>query len=182
MNLKVATRIVPVLFLALAACGGDSGGESGDKLKTAVSEAFLASAGEEDMPFAVDEEMAGCVADAVLSDATYKDKLQSALDEGLAGQELLDSAGDPTSDEAMMEPIFSCFSNEQFVELLSGEAVDPSTVADEEKQCLIDEFDKMGKDLVVEGFIALSNEKNSGEGATKLTAAMISCFGVESFG
>ena len=48
MNLKVATRIVPVMFLALAACGGDSGGDSGDKLKAAVSEAFLENAGDED--------------------------------------------------------------------------------------------------------------------------------------
>ena len=182
MNLKVATRIVPVMFLALAACGGDSGGGSGDKLKAAVSEAFLENAGDEDMPFAVDNEMAGCVADVVLGDATYKDKLQSAFDEGLSGQKLLDSAGDPTSDEEMMAPIFSCFGNEQLVELLSTEAVDASTVTDEEKQCLVDEFDKMGKDLVVEGFIALSTDNASGEGATKLTAAMISCFGVDSFG
>ena len=55
-------------------------------------------------------------------------------------------------------------------------------LTEEKKQCLVDEFDKMGKDVVVEGFIALSKEKSSGEGATKLTAAMISCFGVESFG
>lgn len=182
MQLKVAVRIVPVFLLALAACGGDSGGDSGDKLKAAVSEAFLESAGEEDMPFAVDEEMAGCVADVVLGDATYKGKLQAAVDEGLTGQKLLDSAGDPTSDEAMMAPIFSCFGNEQLVELLSTEAVDASTVTEEEKQCLVDEFDKMGKDLVVEGFIALSADDASGEGATKLTAAMISCFGVDSFG
>lgn len=182
MHLKLAVRIAPVMVLILAACGGDSGGGSADKLKSAVSEAFLENASDEEMPFAVDNEMAGCVADVVLSDATYKDKLQSALDEGLTGQKLLDSAGDPTSDEEMMAPIFSCFGNEQLVELLSTEAVDASTVTDEEKQCLVDEFDKMGKKLVVEGFIALSADEASGEGATKLTAAMISCFGVDSFG
>lgn len=182
MSKKFVTRVVPVLLLALAACGGDSGSGSADKLKSAVSEAFLENAGEEDMPFAVDDAMAGCLADVVLSKATYKDKLQSALDEGLSGQKLLDSAGDPTSDEEMMAPIFSCLSNEQFVELLSKEAVDSGSVTEEEKRCLVDEFDKMGKDLVVEGFIALSADKASGDGATKVTAAMISCFGVDSFG
>lgn len=182
MRPQHAIRMIPVLIVALTACGGGSGGGSASKLKDAVSTAFLENAGDEDMPFAVDKAMAGCVADVVLGDATYKDKLQSALDEGLTGQKLLDSAGDPTSDEEMMAPIFMCFGNEQLVELLSTEAVDASTVTDEEKQCLVDEFDKMGKDMVIEGFIALSTDNASGEGATKLTAAMISCFGVDSFG
>lgn len=182
MHLKFPSRLVPVLFLALAACGGDSGGESGDKLKAAVAEAFIESTNEEGTPFAVDDEMAGCVADAVLSDATYKDKLQSALDDGVTGKKLFDAAGDPTSDEELLVPIFSCFSNEQFVELLSIEAVDSSTVTEEEKKCLVGEFDKMGKDLVIEGFIAANNDDSSGEGVTKLTAAMILCFGADSFG
>ena len=55
-------------------------------------------------------------------------------------------------------------------------------MTDEKKQCLTDEFDDMGKDAVLEGFMAFSTGDTSSEGATKITAAMISCFGLESFG
>ena len=181
MSTKFFARIVPVMLLALAACGGgsDSGGAD---LKDAVSGALLESGDTSDLPFAVDKEVTDCFASVVLGDEGVKDKLQAGLDKGLTGQELLDSAGDPTTNDQLMAPMFSCFSTEQYVELLSAEVEDQSKVTDEKKKCLLDEFDSMGKELVVDGFIAFNKDDKSNEGATKITAAMISCFGLESFG
>lgn len=182
MSKKVFVRVVPVMLLALAACGGGSDSDGASSLKDAISQALLEDGDSSDLPFAVNKEITDCFASVVLGDESVKDKLQAGLDDGLSGQELLDSAGDPTTNDALMGPMFSCFSTEQYVELLSAEVEDQSLVTDEKKKCLLDEFDSMGKDVVVDGFIAFNNDDKSSDGATKITAAMISCFGLESFG
>lgn len=181
MSRKVVMRIAPVIMLALAACGGSDGGSSGG-LETEVSKAVLEGADTGGLPFSVDKEMADCITSAVLKDPAFKDDLQASYDKGLKGQELLDSVGDPESDSDITRLMFSCFSSEQFAELLSGQVEDQSTVTDEKKQCLTDEFDKMGSDAVADGFIAFSTDDKKSENATKMTAAVISCFGLESFG
>jgi len=182
MSKKVFVRVLPVMLLALAACGRGSNGGGADDLKDAVSQALLDDSDTSDLPFEVDKAVTDCFADVVLGNTGFKDKLQAGLDKGLSGQELLDSAGDPTSDDEMMRPMFSCFSTDQYVELLSAQVEDQNLVTDDKKQCLRDEFDSMGQDMIVDGFIAFNNDDTANEGSTKITAAMISCFGLESFG
>lgn len=174
-------RVVPVIMLTLAACGGSDGGSSGG-LEAEISQAVLEGADTGGLPFSVDKEMADCITSAVLKDPAFKDDLQASYDKGLKGQELLDSVGDPESDSDITRLMFSCFSSAQFAELLSGQVEDQSTVTDEKKQCLTDEFDKMGSDAVADGFIAFNTDDKTNENATKMTAAVISCFGLESFG
>jgi len=62
------------------------------------------------------------------------------------------------------------------------EIPDFCTVTDEKKECLVDEFDAIGQGTVLDGLIAFKSGDNSNEGAAKITAAMISCFGLEGFG
>lgn len=182
MSKKFVTRVVPVMLLALAACGGGSDSGSSSGLEAEVSKALVEGADTGGLPFSVDKEMADCITSAVLKDSAFKDNLQKGYDEGLKGQELLDSVGDPESETDMTRLMFSCFSSGQFAELLAGQIEDQSTVTDEKKQCITDEFDKMGNEAVVDGFIAFSSNDKTNENATKLTTAMISCFGLESFG
>ena len=182
MSKKFVARGVPVMLLALAACGGGSDGGSSSGLEAEVSKAVLEGADTGGLPFSVDKKLADCITSAVLEDPAFKDELQASYDKGLKGQELLDSVGDPESDADMTRLMFSCFSSEQFAELLAGQVEDQSTVTDEKKQCLTDEFEKMGNEAVVDGFIAFSSNDKTNENATKMTTAMISCFGLESFG
>ncbi|MBM3730742.1 MAG: hypothetical protein FJW44_07985 [Actinobacteria bacterium] len=65
---------------------------------------------------------------------------------------------------------------------VAAEVENQSTVTDEKKECLVDEFDAIGQGTVLEGFIAFKSGDNSNEGAAKITAAMISCSGLEGFG
>ena len=182
MPKKFVVRVVPVFLLALAACGGGSDGESSSGLATEVSEALVDGAETGGLPFSVDTEMADCITAGVLQDPAFKEELQASYDKGLRGQELLDSVGDPESESDMTRLMFSCFSSEQFAEILAGQVEDQSTVTDEKKKCLTDEFEKMGNEAVVDGFIAFSSNDKTNENATKMTTAMISCFGLESFG
>lgn len=182
MSRKFYVGIAPMMVVALAACGGDSGSSGAGALKDAVAQALVDSPDSGDLPFEVDAELAGCIASAVLEDQAMNDKLQAAFDDGKTGEDLLSSTGDLGSEEDMIAPMFSCFGSAQIADFLAAEVEDQSTVTDEKKQCLTDEFDDMGKDAVLEGFVAFSTGDTSSEGATKITAAMISCFGLESFG
>lgn len=134
------------------------------------------------LPFSVDKDMADCITSGVLQDAAFKNKLQASYDKGLKGQELLDSVGDPESGADVTRLMFSCFSPDQFAQILTEQVEDQETVTDDKKQCLADEFEKMGTDNVVDGFIAFSSGDQSNKNATEMTAAVISCFGLESFG
>lgn len=183
MSKKFLVGIVPFMFVAMSACGGGSDdGESAGGLKEAIAQALVASPDSGDLPFAVDEELAGCIASAVLDDPAMNEKLQAAFDDGKSGEDLLSSTGDLGSEADMIRPMFSCFGSAQIAEFLAAEVEDQSTVTDEKKRCLADEFDAMGEDMLLDGFIAFSSGDTSNEGATKITAATISCFGLESFG
>ena len=114
MSKKFVVRVVPVMLLALAACGGGSDGGSSSGLEAEVSKAVLEGADTGGLPFSVDKKLADCITSAVLEDPAFKDELQASYDKGLKGQELLDSVGDPESDADMTRLMFSCFSSEQF--------------------------------------------------------------------
>ncbi len=176
--------VCAVLFaiFVLGSCGGDSGSSGGSELKDAVAQALVNSPDSGDMPFEVDAELAGCMASAALDNPAMEEKLQAAFDEGKSGEDLLSSTGELGSEEDMTRAMFSCLGSAEIVEFLAAEVEDQSTVSDEKKQCLIDEFDKMGKDTLLDGFISFINGDSSNDGATKITAATISCFGLESFG
>lgn len=182
MSKKLWVCAVPFAVFVVGSCGGDSGSNGGSELKDAVAQALVNSPDSGDLPFEVDTELAGCMASAVLDDPAMQEKLQAAFDEGKSGEDLLSSTGELGSEEDIMRPMFSCFGSAQIVEFLAAEVEDQSTVTNEKKQCLVDEFDKMGKDTVLDGFLAFSTGDASNDGATKITAATISCFGLESFG
>ena len=68
------------------------------------------------------------------------------------------------------------------VDMMVTEMVDSANATDENKKCLADEFDKIDKDELVDGLMGLASEQKGSSGATKITAAAITCFGVDAFG
>lgn len=161
MSKRLWVCAVPFAMFVLGSCGGDSGSNGGSELKNAVAQELVDSPDSGDLPFEVDAELAGCMASAVLDDPAMQEKLQTALDEGKSGEDLLSSTGELGSEKDIMRPMFSCFGSAQIVEFLAAE---------------------MGKDTVRDGFSAFSTGDTSNDGATKITAATMSCFGLESFG
>ena len=180
----MAERILVGLGVALAfgitACGGSDGG--GSALDDAVTAALKESAAGSDSPVEIDDAMIGCVANAVLGDDASREKLQAAFDGGAEGEKLLDAAGDTESDADMTQMMMGCFSSEQLVDMMIPEMVQDGAPTDEEKQCLIDEFDKINKDELTDGLVSLGNEQTDSPGATKITAAAITCLGLDAFG
>ena len=179
----MAKKMVLSLGLALAfgfsSCGGsDSGGALGD----AVSAALKESASAPDSPIKVDDKMIGCIKDSVLGDDARREKLQTALDGGAKGEDLLNAAGDAESDSDMTKMMLGCFSSTQMVDMMVTEMVDSANATDENKKCLADEFDKIDKDELVDGLMGLASEQKGSPGATKITAAAITCFGIDAFG
>lgn len=179
----MAKRVLVVLGVAVAlaatSCGGSDGGSA---LDDAVTAALKASATTDDVGFVVDDALIGCVADAVLGNDVSREKLQAAFDEGAEGEKLLDAVGDTDSDLAMTKLMMGCFSSEQLVDLMIGDMVQDGEPTDEEKQCLVDEFDKIDKDELTEGLFALGNEETESPGATKIAAASVTCLGLDAFG
>jgi hypothetical protein len=173
-------RVLVVLGVAIAfavtSCGGSDGGSA---LDDAVTAALKVSATADDAGFTVDDAMIGCVADAVLGNETSREKLQAAFDEGLEGEKLLDAVGDTESDMEMTKLMMGCFSSEQLVELMIGDMVQDGEPTDEEKQCLVDEFDKIDKDELTDGLFSLGNDQTDSPGATKIAAASVTCLGFD---
>ena len=59
MSRKFYVGIAPLMLVALAACGGDSGSSGAGALKDAVAQALVDSPDSGDLPFEVDAELAG---------------------------------------------------------------------------------------------------------------------------
>ena len=180
----MAKRILVGLGVALAfgvtACGGSDGGDSA--LDDAMTAALKESAAGSDSSVEIDDAMIGCITDAVLGDDARREKLQAAFDAGAKGEKLLGSVGDAESDAAMTKLMMGCFSSKQLVDMMIPEMVQNGAPTDEEKQCLIDEFDKIDKDELTDGLTSLGNEQTDSPGATKITAAAITCLGLDAFG
>ena len=178
-------RCAPAILLFATACGGggsdDSGGSS-DGLRDAISTAFVDNIETDGVDFKADKALGDCVADSLLNNDEYSSNLEKAYDDGLAGQDLLDSAGDTESDVEISRKIFSCFSTEQLAILLSAQVPSSDGSVEESRACLTKEFDAIDKEVLVDGIFALNSDDTAGEGPSQITAAMISCFGLESFG
>lgn len=179
MSKRILVGLGIALAFGVAACGGSDGGSA---LDDAVTAALKESATGADTPFTIDDAMIGCVKDSVLGDDTSRQKLQTAFDGGAKGEKLLDAAGDTESDAAMTQRMMGCFSSEQLVDMMIPEMVENGAPTDEEKQCLIDEFDKIDKDELTDGLVSLGDEQTDSPGATKITAAAITCLGLDAFG
>jgi len=179
----MAKRVLVVLGLAAALAVTSCVGSDGDSaLDDAVNAALKVSAAEDDAGFAVDDAMIGCVAAAVLGNDASREKLQAAFDEGLEGEKLLESVGDIESDADMTKLMMGCISSEQLVDMMIGEMVQDGEPTEEEKQCLVDEFDKIDKDELTDGLFSLGNDQTDSPGATKIAAASVSCLGLDAFG
>ena len=180
----MAKRILVGLGVALAfgitACGGSDSGNSA--LDDAVYAALKESAETDESPVEVDDALIDCVGESMLSDDARRAKLQAAFDEGATGEDLISAAGDAAEDQALTTMMMSCFSSEQLVDMLGAGMTDGDAPTDEEKQCLIDEFDKLGKDELAQGMTDLSSGNTDSKGGTKITAAAITCLGMDAFG
>jgi hypothetical protein len=180
--MKLKKHLVGLTLFAAFSAAGCGGSDGGNALDDAVTAALKVSATADDAGFTVDDAMIGCVADAVLGNDTSREKLQAAFDEGLEGEKLLDAVGDTESDLEMTKLMMGCFSSEQLVDLMIGDMVQDGEPTDEEKQCLVDEFDKIDKDELTDGLFSLGNDQTDSPGATKITAASVTCLGLDAFG
>ena len=179
MSKKLILCLLATASIGVVACGGSSdGGPLEDAVKAALQSDLVSS----DMPFKVEPELVDCVATAVLSDKDSKAQLQAAFDKGLEGEKLMGSTGDPSTTGPLFREMISCFDSTQLVEMMVTSMVEANKVTDDKKKCLADEFDKLDKEVLVDGFIALTNDDKSNDGASKITAAAVSCFGLDSFG
>ena len=179
MSKKIAIGLLAATSVGIAACGGSS---NGGALENAVKDALKSDLVSSEMPFAVEPDLVDCVATAVLSDKDSKAQLQKAFDKGLKGEKLMGSTGDPSTTGPLFREMISCFDSTQLVEMMVTSMVEANKVTDDKKKCLADEFDKLDKEVLVDGFIALTNDDKSNDGASKITAAAVSCFGLDSFG
>lgn len=189
MTKKFLVRLAPAVLLFAAACGGGGDGSSdggsadgGSSLKEAVSTAFVDNIESDGVDFKADKVLGDCVADSLLADAKYQPNLQKAFDDGLTGQDLLDSAGDTESDVEISRKIFTCFSSEQLAILLSAQLPSADGSSEEARQCLTEEFDAVEKDVLVDGIFELNGLGESSGGASTITEAISSCFGVDALG
>lgn len=176
---RLAFGFLAAAAITTSACGGSNGDGPLDKAVKAALQSDLVSS---EMPFKVEPELIDCVATAVLGDQKSKTQLETAFAKGLTGQKLMGSVGDPSTTGPLFREMISCFDSSQLVEMMSTTMVDSNKATEENKKCLAAEFDKLDKRVLVDGFIALTNNDKSNDGAAKITAAAVSCFGLDSFG
>lgn len=168
-----------VACMATAGCGGSDGGSSG-KLNEAVETALRESMTQDDVPFEVNEETFGCIADKVLDDETFGPALEAAFDEGKTGTDLLDTVDSDENEEALTVMTLACFSSEELISVMGGDlSTDGSELSEEQRACLVEELDKIDPDERAAGFLALSAGTQGNAAAGDITGALVTCLGTD---
>ena len=175
MKSKIAVALVATCVV-FASCGGDDSG-SGDGLSGAVSDALELSMSEDDMPFEITDENVSCITEKLLEDEETNAALQAAYDEGKTGEDLLDSVDGNESTEAKATLMtFQCLSVEQVVDVITAEIAAEGDVTEDQRQCLIDEFEKLTADELANGFAALVGVSQDQAAAEPISNALMTCF------
>lgn len=179
MKSKIAAALAATC-LVLASCGGDDSSSGGDGLSGAVTDALTASIEADGAPVELTSDDIACVAGKVLENEDMNAALQTAYDEGKEGEELLNAVDQSASfeqDASLM--MLQCLSAEQIVDLLAGEMGDGEGLTDEQRSCLIGEFESMDSEELANGFMAMADGSGEGEAAGSLTGAIVTCMGTD---
>ena len=181
MKKKVFAAIAATCVV-LASCGGDDSSSSGggDGLSGAVNEALAASLEADGTPIDLGETGISCVANKLLENEDMNAALQTAYDEGKEGEELLNAVDqeDSLGSEAALM-MLQCLSAEQIVDLLAAEMGEDGAITEEQRTCLIDEFEKLNSDELADGFLALAEDTEGDATAGALMGAIVTCMGTE---
>jgi hypothetical protein len=180
MKVKIAAALAATC-LVLASCGGDdSSSGGGDGLSGAVTDALAAQIEADGAPTELGQDEIACIAGKVLENDEMNTALQAAYDEGKEGEELLNAVDESASFEADASiMMLQCLSAEQIVDLLAGEMGGEEGMTDEQRTCLIDEFEKMNSDELATGFMAMAEGTEGDEAAGALMSALVTCVGSE---
>lgn len=178
MKSKIAAALAATC-LVLASCGGDdSSSGGGDGLSGAVNDALAASIETDGAPVELSSDDIACVVGKMLENADMKEALQVAYDEGKEGEDLLsavDESASFESDASLM--MLQCLSAEKIVDLLAGEMGEGEGLTDEQRSCLIGEFESIDSEELANGFLAMAEGSGEGEAAGALTGAIVTCMG-----
>ena len=169
------TAVGVVACLGLAGCGGDGGG-----VKEAVQEALRSSMSEEEIPFEVTDDVLGCIAGKVLENENVGSALEAAYDDGKTGEALLDSVDSEANEDELTGATLACFSADQIIDAMGSELTsDGSELTEEQRNCLVDELDKIDADERAAGLLALSQGTAGNAAAGDITAALVTCLGTD---
>jgi hypothetical protein len=106
--------------------------------------------------------------------------LQAAYDEGAEGEELLAAIDEEeTFEQEASLMLLQCLSPAEIVDLLAGEMGADGSMTDDQRSCLVDEFEKLDSDQIAEGFLAMAEGTGEGEAAGAITGALVTCMGSE---
>ena len=180
MKSKIAAALAATCLI-LASCGGDdSSSGGGDALSNAVTEALTASIEADGAPVELTDDDIACVAGKVLENEDMNAALQAAYDEGKEGEELLNAVDESASfeqDASLM--MLQCLPAETIVDLLAGEMGEGEGLTDEQRTCLVDEFEKLDADELASGFMAMAEGTEDDAAAGALTGAIVTCMGTD---
>ncbi len=180
MKSKIAAALAATC-LVLASCGGDdSSSGGGDGLSGAVNDALAASIEADGAPVELTADDISCVAGKVLENADMKAALETAYDEGKEGEELLSAIDESASfeqDAGLM--MLQCLPAEKIVDLLSSEMGEGEGFTDDQRSCLVDEFEKIDSEELASGFMAMAEGTDGDAGAGAITGALVTCMGTD---
>jgi hypothetical protein len=179
MKSKIAAAIAATC-LVLASCGGDDSSSGGDGLSGAVEDALAAEFEQDGAPVSITDDVVSCVSGKLLDNSEMNTALQAAYDEGAEGEELLAAIDqEDTFEQEASLMLLQCLSPAEIVDLLAGEMGADGSMTDDQRSCLVDEFEKLDSDQIAEGFLAMAEGTGEGEAAGAITGALVACMGSE---